>query len=88
MGIADVFRDDIEARRWFDIIGPRSRPDPVAKDAGARWTGEASDAELREIARIDRRSELRRKGLAEDAAQRRKIMMRCIRRLRRKEGKE
>lgn len=79
---------DMEAERLFEIIGPRSKSTPAVFQCGAPWTRFASDAELKRLGvlegrltRLDRRAKEIRK-------ERTKVMMRCVRRMRRERGVE
>lgn len=78
---------DAVALRLFDLLGPRRIETVVPFECGAPWTGHAADAELRRLAKLQRRIELREHALHELKTERRKIMSRCIRRMRRESGK-
>lgn len=78
---------DMEAQRLFEIIGPRAETALQPFQCGAPWTGHANDKELRRLAKLQKRIDLRERALRELMAERRKIMNRCIRRMRRGEGK-
>ncbi len=54
---------------------------------GAPWTGHADEAELHRLARLQGRIARREEALRELKAERALIMNRCIRRMRRKDGK-
>ncbi|MEM6727837.1 MAG: hypothetical protein AAF618_04995 [Pseudomonadota bacterium] len=54
----------------------------------AAWLRFANEIELRRLAKLHMRIERRKRGIADMAAERRLIMNRCIRRMRRAEGKE
>ena len=64
--------------------GPRAEPFGLR----AAWLRFADELELRRLARLHMRIERRKRGLADLVAERRTIMNRCIRRMRRAEGKE
>lgn len=53
----------------------------------AAWLRFATDLELRRLAKLHLRIERRRRGLDDLVAERKLIMNRCIRRMRRAEGK-
>lgn len=76
-----------EAERLFTLIGPAQLLEIQPFQCGAPWTAHASDAELRELALNEFRIALKERALADMKAKRRKIMNRCIRRMRRKSGK-
>lgn len=77
---------DMEAERLFALIGPRPTPKPTVFQCGAPWTGHASDAELIRLGLVQTRIERRERALKELRAERTKIMMRCVRRMRRDRG--
>lgn len=79
---------DIEAQRLFEIIGPRDPDQPSVFQCGAPWTKHAEDLELIRLGKLQSRIERREQALRELRAERTKIMMRCIRRMRRKSGVE
>lgn len=64
--------------------GPRSEPYGLR----AAWLRFADAVELRRLAQLQARIERRKRGLADLQAEQRKIMQRCVRRMRRAEGKE
>lgn len=68
-------------------IGPKPKREPVLFACGAAWTAFANRVELLRLARLQARIEMRETAIAELRAERTKIMMRCIRRMRRAEGK-
>lgn len=78
---------DMTAAQMLEMIGPK--PDTALKpfQCGAPWTGHATDKELKRLARLQRRIELKEQALRELTAERRLIMNRCIRRMRREDGK-
>jgi hypothetical protein len=77
----------LTARQWFEILGPRTETAFMPFQCGAPWTGHATDDELLPLAKLQRRIELRERALAGMRAERALIMNRCIRRMRRKNGK-
>jgi len=78
---------DAEALRLFDLLGPRRTETAAPFECGAPWTGHADEAELRRLVKLQRRIELRERALHDLKTERRKIMSRCIRRMRRASGK-
>ncbi|WP_421907250.1 hypothetical protein [Mameliella sp.] len=70
------------------IIGPREARALPAYDCGAPWTGHASRAELIRVAKLQARIEMREAALKDLRAERTRIMMHCIRRMRRAGGVE
>ena len=80
--------DTLSAFDLYRIFGPAPAPELPAFECGAPWTGRATDEELVEVSRITARIELRERAIRELRAQRKRIMMRCIRRKRRAEGRE
>lgn len=64
----------------------RTPPDPF--QCGAPWTGHATDQELARLSKLQVRLDRRAAAIREMTAERRRIMNRCIRRMRRAEGKE
>lgn len=79
---------DMTAQRWFEIIGPKADTAIEVFECGAPWTAHASDDELKRLGTLQRRIKTRERALKELRAERTRIMMRCVRRMRRKEGKE
>lgn len=65
-------------------LGPRPRVAPVAFQCGAPWTAHASEDELRRLGCLEGRIVRRQQALSDLRAERTKIMMRCVRRMRRK----
>ena len=79
---------DMEAERLYQLIGPKPSEPVYAFDCGAPWTAYATEKELKELGRVHGwiiRAEARIKMLR---TRRTRIMMRCIRRMRRDLGKE
>jgi len=64
--------------------GPRVEPFGLR----AAWLRFANELELRRLAKLQMRIERRKRGIADLVAERRLIMNRCIRRMRRAEGKD
>lgn len=76
--------------RLIDLVravGPKEKRAPVLFGCGAPWTAFAKKVELLRLARLQARIEMREQAIAELRAERTKIMMRCVRRMRRSEGK-
>ena len=78
------------------VVGAAQKPagighngGPVAAPFGLRaaWLRFATELELRRLARLHLRIERRKRGLADLTAERQLIMNRCIRRMRRADGK-
>ena len=69
-------------------IGHNGGPEIEPFGVGSAWLRAATEAELRQLAKLHLRIERRRAGLAGLMGERRLIMMRCIRRLRRSSGRE
>lgn len=74
------------AKDWFRIIGPRVVEALRPFQCGAPWTAFASEIELRRLARLQARIDRKERALADMKAERRTIMMRCVRRMRRSRG--
>lgn len=68
-------------------IGHNGGPTVEPFGLRAAWLRFATELELRRLAKLQARIERRKRGLAELRADQRLIMMRCIRRMRRSEGK-
>lgn len=64
--------------------GPRVEPFGLR----AAWLKFANELELRRLAKLHMRIERRKRGIEDLVAERRLIMNRCIRRMRRAEGKD
>jgi hypothetical protein len=64
--------------------GPRVQPFGLR----AAWLRFANELELRRLAKLHMRIERRKRGIEDLVAERRLIMNRCIRRMRRAEGKD
>jgi hypothetical protein len=76
----------LTARDWFKVIGPRVGDAIKPFQCGAPWTAFAQDCELRRLARLQARIDRKQRALAELKANRRQIMVRCVRRMRRERG--
>jgi hypothetical protein len=79
---------DTEAKRLHELLGPPKAPlVPPPFDCGAPWTRQATKAELKRLAKLQMRISIREAALSELKAERKRIMNRCIRRMRRADGK-
>lgn len=76
------------AQRLYEIIGPRLPSIPPVFDCGAPWTAHATDDELRRLGKVQGRIARREEAIRELRRERKTIMMRCIRRMRRKKEVE
>lgn len=74
------------AREWFKVIGPRVVQAIVPFQCGAPWTAFAKDSELRQLARLQARIDRKQRALSDLKSERRQIMVRCVRRMRRERG--
>lgn len=79
---------DMTAERVLEILGPKPETAIELFECGAPWTAYADDVELKRLGKVHRRIVMRELALAELRAERTKIMRRCIRRMRRAEGKD
>ncbi len=68
-------------------IGHNGGPSMEPFGLRAAWLRFANDLELRRLAKLHMRIERRQRGLSDLMAERKRIMNRCIRRMRRAEGK-
>lgn len=71
----------------FEFFGPAQLLEIQPFHCGAPWTAHANDAELRELALNEFRIAVKTRALKDMKAKRRQIMNRCIRRMRRADGK-
>lgn len=78
---------DMSVAYWFALIGPRPTETVLPFDCGAPWTGHATDEELKRLGTLQGRITRREKALQELRAERKRIMKRCITRMRRSVGK-
>lgn len=69
-------------------IGHNGGPSVEPFGLRAAWLRFATELELRRLAKLHMRIERRKRALSDLTAERRLIMNRCIRRMRRAEGKE
>jgi hypothetical protein len=76
----------LTAKDWFKVIGPRIADAIKPFQCGAPWTAFAKDCELRRLARLQARIDRKQRALSELKADRRQIMVRCVRRMRRERG--
>jgi len=76
----------LTAKDWFKVIGPRVGDAIKPFQCGAPWTAFAKDCELRRLARLQARIDRKQRALAELKTNRRQIMVRCVRRMRRERG--
>ena len=74
------------AKDWFKVIGPKVADAIKPFQCGAPWTAFAKDCELRRLARLQARIDRKQRALSELKADRRQIMVRCVRRMRRERG--
>ena len=88
VGIGHNGGPDMDVRQLFKLIGPRKDALPEIFEGGAPWTGHASDEELKRLGTVQGRIARRERALKELKAERTRIMNRCIRRMRRKDGRE
>lgn len=79
--------DDL-AMRLSKLIGPRTDQEIEPFECGAPWTAHATDAELKRLGTLQARITRREQALKELKAERKRIMNRNIRRMRRADGKE
>lgn len=81
--------EDAKLQQIADSIGHNGGP-PLVEPFGLRaaWCRFANELELRRLAVLHVRIERRKRGLADLTRERKTIMMRCIRRMRRDQGKE
>ena len=87
--VAQVVRSNpkpLTAKDWLKVIGPRVADAIKPFQCGAPWTAFAKDCELRRLARLQARIDRKQQALAELKANRRQIMVRCVRRMRRERG--
>lgn len=69
------------------MIGHNNPPRPEPFGLRAAWLRFANAVELRRLARLHVRVKLKERALKEVISERQRIMNRCIRRMRRSEGK-
>lgn len=79
--------DDL-AMRLFEVIGPRTDLEIEPFECGAPWTAHATEEELKRLGTLQARITRREQALKELKAERKRIMNRNIRRMRRKQGNE
>jgi len=79
--------DDL-AMRLFEVIGPRTDLEIEPFECGAPWTAFATEEELKRLGTLQARIIRREQALKELKAERKRIMNRNIRRMRRADGKE
>jgi hypothetical protein len=80
--------DDLRAELLFELIGKRKADTALPFKCGAPWTGHASEVELKRLAKLHGRITRRKQSLKELEAERKRIMNRCIKRMRRANGKD
>lgn len=86
-GIGHNGGPDAEAMRLFKLLGPRTIDFIRPFQCGAKWTNHANDVELQRLAKLELRIQLKTLALKELRTERKQIMDRCIRRMRRAGGK-
>ena len=79
---------EMVVQRMLEMVGPRQTQKPSAFQCGAPWTAMASDSELKRLGTLQGRIERREAALRQLRKERTKIMMRCVRRMRRERGVE
>jgi hypothetical protein len=81
--------DEQRVKGISDAIGHNGGP-PLESPFGlkAAWVKMANEYELRRLAKLHLRIERKKAALKELTDERRSIMMRCIRRMRRRDGKQ
>jgi hypothetical protein len=82
-------KEDADLQDIADSIGHNGGP-PIEEPFGikAKWLAFAEMVELRRLAILNVRIERKKSSLKSLTDERRTIMMRCIRRMRRKDGKQ
>lgn len=76
------------AMRLFDLIGPRNDTAIEPFECGAPWTAHATEADLKRLGKLQGRINRRAQSDKEDKAERKRIMNKNIKRMRRANGKE
>ena len=76
------------AMRLFEVIGPRADLEIEPFECGAPWTAHATEEGLKRLGTLQARIIRREQALKELKAERKRIMNRNIRRMRRADGKE
>ena len=76
----------ISARQWYKLIGPRIKQAIAPFQCGAPWTRFATEVDLRWLALMQVRIDRKQRALSEMKAARRRVMVKCVRRMRRDRG--
>lgn len=79
---------DEMALRLFELIGPRTDTAIEPFECGAPWTAHATEEELKRLGTLQARIIRREQAIKELKAERKLIMNRNIRRMRREQGKD
>lgn len=74
------------AMRLFEVIGPRTDTAIEPFECGAPWTAHASEADLKRLGKLQGRINRRAQSDKEDKAERKRIMNKNIKRMRRANG--
>lgn len=74
------------AKHLFEAIGPRCDTAIPPFECGAPWTGYATDADLKRLGKLQARIIRRERALKELRAERKRIMEKNIKRMRRANG--
>lgn len=85
---AEALTVDELALRLVELIGPRTDLEIEPFECGAPWTAFATEEELMRLGTLQARITRRERTLSELKAERKRIMNRNIRRMRRADGKE
>lgn len=88
VGIGHNGGPELTIEQMFALVGPRKFTVIEPFQCGAPWTGYATDDELRQLAVDQGRIERAERRVKEMKARRNKTMNRCIRRMRREQGKD
>jgi hypothetical protein len=76
------------AMHLYKMIGPRTDTAIELFECGAPWTGYASDGDLKRLGKLQARINRRAQSDKEDKAERKRIMDKNIKRMRRANGKK
>jgi len=88
--VGDLVENRVAARAAQKPAGIGHNGGPSGEPFGLRaaWLRYANELELRRLAKLHMRIERRKRGIDDLVAERRLIMNRCIRRMRRASGKD
>jgi len=87
-GIGHNGGPETDLQRMYQMVGPKKTTPAPTYQCGAPWTGYATDDELKELGKRQARVDMKQAVIDAEKAEMRKTRGRCIKRMRRDQGKD